>query len=286
METKNNSQNKQRHLLHLVWELDDNNCHCATFLSWRGNEIRIKVCSFSAHICTGIRYEISYNGEHSSHSMMYSNGTATKVTIPDVFFTNHKLVFKALPKSFEIIEVCLNPEANSSRMVVNQEEEDNCWILVTKDLQTKRLKIPHYNDDSILVWIHNSFSRKFDSSTDLYKYDIFSPDLYRIQLKVGNFTCIGITDSCESIGCGTHRSIQFKIADCNDIVRSFRGFHQGGDGVIGMIGFMSSLKKFDDWNDYNSMDALAKSLGTTNEELDKMIAGELLDAGISFESNE
>jgi len=285
METTINSQNERKQLLFQTWELDGRACHCSAFLSWRGNEIRIKVYSFSAHICTGIRFEISFNREHSSRSMMYSNGTATEVTIPDVIFINHKLVIKALPKSLEIIEVCLNPDANLAQAITNQEEEYN-WISITKDLKTKMLKIPHYNDDNLLSWIHRSFVRRFDVNTSLYKYELFSPDLYLIRLKIGDFTCTDISDHCQNTGGGTHGTIQFKIADCNDIVRSFRSFHQGGDGVIEMIGFMSSLKRFDDWQDYDSMDALAKSLGTTNEELDRMIAGELLDTGISFGSNE
>lgn len=153
------------------------------------------------------------------------------------------------------------------------------WVSVTQDLTTEELEIP-YNDNRLLLWIHKSFDYKHCDGFWLFKYDLFSPDFHPMQLKEGNFTCIDICDFCQSTGCGNHMTIKFKISDNNNTVRSFRGFEQMENGVIEAIQFMRSLSRFADWKDYETMKALNKSLGKTDEELDRMIASELDGTGI------
>jgi hypothetical protein len=58
------------------------------------------------------------------------------------------------------------------------------------------------------------------------------------------------------------------------------------NGVIEVIQFLRSLGRFDDWNDYEKTKELAKSLGKTDVELDKMIASELTGTGIRMNQPE
>jgi len=283
MGTTNNPQNNQRQLLHMEWDLAGTDHLGAASLNWLGNEIHINVRSFSAIMCTGIRFEISFNGELSFYKMMYSNRTATKLKIPDIHVGNNKLVITALPKSLEVMEVCLNSDACFERIPVNQEDEDNSWIMVTQDLQTRRCKVPHYNDGEILVWIHSSFNRKYDANTDLCKYEVFSPDLYRIGLKIGSFTCLNISDFCSRAGCGTIRTIKSEISDINGTIRSFVGSQEAGNGVIEIIGFMRSLQSFDDWKDYDWFQELCKLHGVSCQEIHNLLSKEISDIRLGCE---
>jgi hypothetical protein len=161
------------------------------------------------------------------------------------------------------------------------QREKESWVSVTQDLKTEELEIPYY-DSNLLLWIHKSFDYKHHDGFWLFKYDLFSTDFRKMWIKEGNFTCTGISDFIQNIGCGNSTTIKFEISDNNKVVYSFRGFAQMENGVLEVISFMRSLNRFSDWNDYETMKALKKSLGKTDEELDKMIMSELYGTGISF----
>ena len=304
MINNNNSGRKCQQLLFRCWELNDRKYQVDTTINWRGNELRVKIRSSSAVICTCINYDIWFNEHHYSYHILYSNGTATKLKIPDIYFENYRLEFGALPTSLEILEVPIkrmlnhgvtekehqesgelrspSPEneiINNTDYLIPQRPIDS-WILVTRDLMTEKVEIP-FTDSNLLLWIGKSKSHQYDSSTWLYKYELFTHELQPMQFMEGNFTCIGISDCCQNIGCGTHRTIQFKISDCNDIVRSFNGFALMENGVIEAIEFMRTLNGFIDWNDYDTIMKLTKLLDITVEELDKLVTDELESLGMS-----
>lgn len=307
MEEKNNPETGVTPLLSLKWDKHNKNFINEITILWQNRPFEVKVHSFIdvAPMGQRIHFDFRYNNESYSYRMLNSYMKGTNGKIPDLRNDTHKLVIKVFVDYLEIYEQELTQgEIQSAKMnnqlkatgegVFNEETSEwegenypdrpdndkESWFSVTKGLKTEELDIP-YNDSDLLLWIHKSFDYKSYDGGWLFKYDLFSPDVQPMQLKDGGFTCLGIYDFCQRTGCGNYCTIKFEVSDKNNDVRSFRGFAQMENGVIEAIQFMRSLSRFNDWDDYVTMKALAKSLGKTDEELDRMIANELKGTGIN-----
>jgi len=272
--------------------------------------LEVIIRNFEEYICNFPNLSIELITSKFKQNILTHNPEVPESIINEAFFIWHKLVIKAYVDYLEIHEEELTQqEIQSAKMnnqlkstgegVLNEEtgeweglnypeppqREKESWVSVTKDLTTEELEIP-YIDTNLVLWIHKSFDYKHCDGFWLFKYDLFKPDFHPMQLTEGNFICTRISDFCKSIGCGNYTTIKFDISDNSNRVYSFRGFAQMENGVIEAISFMRSLSRFSDWKDYDEMKALTKSLDRSDEELDKMIASELKDTGISLESNE
>ncbi|MCX6244647.1 MAG: hypothetical protein NTU98_08070 [Bacteroidetes bacterium] len=305
METKNNPETGVMPLLTLKWDRYNKNFKNETTILWQDRPLAVKVHSFYdvAPMGQRIHFDFRYNNETYAYKILHSYMSGTNGKVPDLRNDTHKLtinahidhleIYEAKLTSMEIWAAKMNNRLKSTEGTFNEETSEwegenypdrpnndkESWFSVKKDLKTEEHEVP-YNDSSLLLWIHKSFDYKSYYGGWLFKYDLFSPDLRPMQLKEGGFTCNGIYDFCQSIGCGNYCTIKFEISDNNGTVHPFRGFAQMEYGVIEVIEFMQSLRRFNDWDDYVTMKALAKSLSKTDVELDKMIASELTGTGI------
>jgi len=263
METKDISENGHKQVLSLSWELDGSEPHAETRFNWRGNRLWVRVNSHSARICTCIEFEFSFNYEHYSYKILYSNGTATKVHIPDICYENYRLVIIALPKSLEFYERTIITNTIPEGEVQKRDHDKIYFISVSKDFRTQEHRVP-FDDDNLLLWIHKSFDHRYSETRDMFKYQFFSYKFFGTQLKEGNFTCLRITDFYQRIEGKDHFTVKCVISDNKNTVRSFIGNEQTENGVMEVIKLMWALKGYNDWEDYDYRKALAKSIVGTD----------------------
>ena len=275
METTNNSKNGQKQLLFLTWELKGRECYVDTAFIWRGNDIRVRVYSTSAVICTCVNFDIYFNKQLYHYHLLHSNGTATKLQIPEIKFDRYKMVFNALSTSMEIYEEQLTPneikvqEEISLRLNDKQKAPDDqsvpddpnkydfkpkaneTWIAFLEDMITHEYKIA-FPAPKVVIWVKKSLDRMFNPNVSLFTYEFYSRSVHPTPLESNGFICAKAYDVCEKTGNGTRCTIHYEITDTNNIVRKLDTPKQGVEGIFAILAFLGRVSKFKDWDEWDS----------------------------------
>ena len=146
--------------------------------------------------------------------------------------------------------------------------------------------MPPFKDPGIKLWIRKSFSYQYSSAVLMFKYELYSANLFFISLSEGNFTCHQIFDRCKPTGCGVYSFIGCEISDGKGDYRKYFCDRNGQEEltIFEIIRFLRSLRCYNDWKDYDQFQEQYKASGVTDKEIEKLLKKEIPDLGIIIEN--
>jgi len=286
MEAKDNSTSNRNKLLTLHWELNAKEYENQISFNWKYNQIRIDIRSFCPPPEKNISVHFNFfiNGEHTLFKFLYNcYGGGVRGKTPELLSDNYRLTFHASPHFFEIYEDKIKQDDNKDNPSDKfQGQRKDLWISVYKNCRSGIRYDTPFKDPEINFWIKKSFSYQYSSDVLLFKYELYSANLFFISPAAGNFSCQRIFDQCKSVGCGVYSSIGCEISDGKG---EYRNFYWGREGleeqtIFEVIIFFNTLRCYNDWQDYDQFQELYKSHGVSDTEINNLLTKEISDLGI------
>jgi hypothetical protein len=289
METKDNSKDRGNKLLSHYWNLNSKEYQDQISFIWKHNEIRIDIRSYceppGRDKCVHFNFYI--NGEHTLFKYLYNcYGAGVRGKTPELLSENYRLTFHASPHGLEIYEEKINQDDNQDKPLdIIQNQRKDLWISVYKHYRSGMRYDTPFKDSKIVLWIKKSFNYQYSSDVLLFKYDLYSTELFHLTPTIGNFVCQKIFDYCKPIGCGVYSYIKCQITDSKGEYRNYYWLRNGLEDltIFEIIGFFQSLRCYNDWKDYDQFQELYKSQGVSDTEIDNLLKKVMSDLGISRE---
>jgi hypothetical protein len=195
------------------------------------------------------------------------------------------LTFHAFPHLLEVYEEKTRNETDQDKpKVIDDLKRKDVWISVYNNYRSGMRYDSPFKDQEIKLWIKKSYNYQYSSDVLLFKYELYSSNLFFIYPQIGSFTCEKIFDHCKSIGCGVYSYIGCEISDGKG---EYRKFYWGRSGledltIFEIIKLFQSLRCYNDWKDYDQLQELYKTHGLSDTEIDNLLTKEISDLGIGI----
>jgi hypothetical protein len=291
METKENSKKDNRiKLLNHFWYLNGSDYQEQISFIWRNNEIRIDIRVFCYPPGKNKQLDFNFfiNGEHTLSRFFYNcYGGGRQGKTPEMISENYKLTFITGPYSIEVFQEKTEEErVIDPREKVPEEKMKNTWFGIDNKHRLISICETPFKDPEISLWIKKSFNYKYKPDILLFRYEIYTSNLFHITPWVGNFKCNKIYDHyqdarrgipsymvCEiSDGKGEYRVLYFKRRGLEDLT------------IADIIQYIHSLCNYIDWKDFDQYQNLCRSAGLTDIEIGNLFNNEISELGINTES--
>jgi len=298
METKDNSTKRVRNLISYQWNEYFTKYKQQILFIWHGNTIQVNIRAVWIGKSREVHYDFYINGMHTTYMFgwnYYGGGSNGK--IPEFENNGYKLIIKAGRFSFSIDEkqtvehenpnlpsdvidssVPMDKTEIESIESFNNRKKDT-WFSVDQNLQIKKCHKPD-TDENLVLWIKKSFYYQYSSDVLLFKYEFFTPKMSSTNLTSGSFSCTRIYDGYKTIESDSFEYLSFEISDETGVCRTFTYERKSINDVLRIHTYLPFLKRYKNWKEYDQLQALNKSNGMSDEEIDNLLTKEISDLGI------